>query len=79
MEDKISQKTIDQYIKVGGEYCPFCQSPEVLQDGYLFYDEETSSVYKPMMCLTCLRDWTDVFGLVGIKDMVPMVIEAEVA
>lgn len=64
MSDKsISTESIEQYVKFGGEFCPFCKSPEVIQDGPLYYDNENSKVYRGVMCLSCIRDWTDVFTL----------------
>jgi transcriptional regulator NrdR family protein len=76
-KDKITQEDIDRYVKFGGEYCPFCKSTEVVQDGVMFYDEDESKVYKGMMCLTCDREWTDVFTLSTIKTVVPVIISKQ--
>lgn len=63
----ISPEDVEGYVKTGGGRCPFCKSPEVEPDTMLFYDEDTSSVYRGMTCLTCFRDWTDIFRLVDMK------------
>ncbi len=68
--DLISAKNVKIYIKSGGEYCPYCKSPEVEQDSMLVYDEKTSMVYRNMACLTCFREWTDLFKLYDVKPMV---------
>uniref|UniRef100_A0A6M3XPV3 Uncharacterized protein n=1 Tax=viral metagenome TaxID=1070528 RepID=A0A6M3XPV3_9ZZZZ len=77
-KDEISKDDISRYVNFGGEYCPFCISPEVQQDGPLFYDEDEAKVYRGMECLTCNRDWTDVFGLVDVLTKMPVVLKEEV-
>jgi hypothetical protein len=65
-KDLIPLVEVERYIAAGGDYCPYCKSPEVQEDGLMFYDFETVKIYRPMECLTCFNDWTDVFSLSGI-------------
>jgi Zn ribbon nucleic-acid-binding protein len=65
---KISAEDVEGYLKVNGEYCPFCKSPEIQEDTMMWYDEDTVSVHRGMTCLTCFRDWTEVFKLSDIKE-----------
>ena len=69
---KISDKDIKSYIEHGGDYCPKCHSPEVQEAATMHYDEETSKAYRPMECLTCLFDWTEVLGK---ETLLPMKVD----
>ena len=69
---KISDADISKYVKSGGDYCPRCKSPEVQEAGMMHYDEETSKAYRPMECLTCMLDWTEVLGK---ETLLPMKVE----
>jgi len=67
---KTSDIDIAQYIKSNSDYCPFCKSPDVQESEMMHYDEETGKAYRPMECLTCFNDWTEVLGkenLVPVK------------
>jgi len=67
--DKITKEEVDQYIKTGGSQCPYCHSPEVEQEDMLILDEEDTKVYRHMTCLTCIKDWTDVYFLADVRAM----------
>jgi len=60
-------KNVDIYVDAGGDYCPFCHSPEVEQRSLIYYDDETSSMYRDQGCITCGKSWTDVFRLSGVR------------
>jgi formate dehydrogenase maturation protein FdhE len=72
-KDKLKQTDIDQYVRCGGEYCPFCGSTEVYQVSVMFYDDEKAKIYKEITCMTCDRDWTDVFDLASIVPVMPVI------
>jgi len=67
--DEITKEKVEQYIKIGGNYCPYCHSSEVEQEDMLILDEEDTKIYRHMTCLTCFKDWTDVYSLADVKAM----------
>jgi len=67
--DEITKEKVEQYIIAGGNYCPYCRSPEVEQEDMLILDEEDTKVYRHMTCLTCIKDWTDVYFLTDVCAM----------
>ena len=64
---ELSSEMVKRYVSLGGEFCPYCQSPEVEQTDILRYDDETAYISKDMICCTCGKEWTDLFTLSAVK------------
>lgn len=54
------------YVENGGDYCPFCVSPNIEMTGPTRYDDETMAIYKDNKCVVCGNKWTDVYKLTKV-------------
>jgi transposase-like protein len=59
----LTKKKIREYVKSGGNYCPFCGSEDITggdrnTDGGVHSQE--------IYCQGCKKDWQDVYSLTGI-------------
>jgi hypothetical protein len=72
--DKIDDN-IREYMKrncKGGDFCPYCHTANVTQDGELTLDDqEIPFVYRTMKCVDCGRQWVDLFKLADILQEIP--------
>ncbi len=78
--DKIDESVkidsnIREYLKrncVGGDFCPYCHTSNVTQDGPLTLDDqEIPFVYRTMKCVDCKRQWIDLFKLAEVLQEIP--------
>jgi len=58
--------TFQEYIKEGGECCPFCQDSDI--DGGPV-DIDTNCAIQKMSCANCERDWKDVYTLTSAEEV----------
>ena len=49
-----------QYIEDGGEYCPYCQSLNILGGAQ---EITRGDVYHSIVCGDCKKEWTDIYEL----------------
>ena len=63
---ELSGKKIKEYIKGGGESCPYCGS-DGLRGGS--WDSDNGYCNQSISCLSCKKDWDDVYTLTGIYEM----------
>jgi len=62
---ELTQEKIDEYVKDGGGYCPFCGSHQY-EGGSL--DFESGSIYQKMLCNDCGKDWVDAYHLGNVLE-----------
>ncbi len=71
---QISKETREEYVRYDGDYCPFCRSTNVHQDG------KYSAVYEidvfrkrvqcSMVCEDCCKSWYDIYSLCEVAERV---------
>ena len=59
------QRTMEQDVKTGREFCPKCHSDQIEGDSV---DFDGPHCTQRMRCLECHADWTDVYVLSDIQD-----------
>jgi len=59
----MSQMSNEEYIKTGGNNCPFCKSDEIESESQVQVD--STSAWQDVECKSCGRHWQDVYNLVG--------------
>ena len=59
----LSKRKINNYVKNGGGYCPFCES-----DNISFHEitPDDGICTQFVSCDDCGKDWDDIFKLVNI-------------
>ena len=63
-EGALAVMSTQQYAERNGARCPWCKSTEI--EGNQF-DVEEGVAFQPIHCRDCLRNWTDVYHLVGFQ------------
>lgn len=61
----LTERQKKQYVKFGGNRCPYCSS-EDLNAGKL--QSDAGYVWQKVSCDHCAREWTDVYTLTGIDE-----------
>lgn len=56
--------TPEEYVAKRGMCCPFCQSDQIQGESI---DFESSGVYQNIVCLSCKKEWTDVYKLASYE------------
>ncbi len=64
---ELTPRQVEIYVAGGGSRCPFCGD-----EGFIRTDDsETWSegkIYVEFICNECGKEWTDIYGLIGIAD-----------
>ena len=61
---RLTQEKIDEYVKEGGGFCPYCGSQDI-EGGSLDFD---GGVYQKMGCNECDETWVDAYRLANVLD-----------
>ncbi len=64
---KLNQDQINEYVKSGGEACPYCGSKEIEGLGNMEMDGDYA--WMIIQCQHCNMEWQDSYRLVGILEM----------
>jgi hypothetical protein len=63
---------ITEYLKHGGNGCPYCKSRNITADQIEIPDGTTT--FQTVYCEACGKSWNDIYELTGIEE-----VEAEEA
>ena len=60
---KLTKIQKDKYLEGGGCWCPYCGSDNI--EGHAF-ETDSALAWQPIVCLSCNKEWDDVYKLVVI-------------
>ena len=63
MPDKLNKKQKKEYVDQGGVKCPYCGSDDIDVSNR---NEEDTEIRDGVRCLSCDKEWTDVYKIVQI-------------
>ncbi len=64
---QITRQQRDTYLQDGGSRCPFCGSQSMASE-VVMYDRLTGEIHCQIECISCHKDWVDIFTLTNIRD-----------
>jgi DNA-directed RNA polymerase subunit M/transcription elongation factor TFIIS len=64
----LSKDRVLQYLRTGGNYCPFCGSDK-LSSSPLSVPADDSETCAIVECLDCKKQWKDIYKLVTIEEV----------
>ncbi len=72
MKTQLTEQDKSEYLKSGGDHCPFCETPDQkiggvnLSGGHV--NIEGKYAHQDVRCENCGSEWTDVFERVEIQE-----------
>lgn len=64
----ISPEKVRQYLRTGGNHCPFCGSDQI-DSGPIGVSDEYNEGCAIVECLDCKKQWKDIYKLVTIEEV----------
>ena len=63
----LNHEEVKQYVRNGGESCPYCNAGSLTIVGS-FEEADETTVFRQVKCDCCQKSWTDEFTLSGITE-----------